>query len=128
MPVAQPSPSALRSLQAISDASMLHQVTFETRVDVRLPSGEMTDTWVARRPVRGKLEAPSAQAAQLAAAQGIRLQWSLRVPLGDPGGDRALVRGITRGQRWQRLVEVTSDRGLTEQVHTMLAAVDADLG
>jgi hypothetical protein len=116
-------------LQAMSRASMRHRVALETLESIRFPNGEYQDAWVAETEQPGSLKMGGASAAELAAARGVVARGTLRLELGKTctPGQRAMIRGVTRGVAWQRLVEVTSGTDLTSRLFGLATVVDVDL-
>ncbi len=118
-----------RPLRAISRASMRHTVALEEAVRIRQPNGEYETTWVSAAPVPCLLMSVGSATAAIGEARGVKAEWTLRLTLGltvEPGA-RGLVRGITRGVAWQRLVTITSSPDLTARLFGLATAVDVDL-
>ena len=115
--------------QAIARASMRHRVTLQSFQGVRTPNGEYIDAWVNETEQAGLLMIGGAKVAEIAAARGVKADGTLRLELGKTctAGQRALVRGTTKGVAWERLVEISSGTDLTSRLFGLAAVVDVDL-
>lgn len=118
-----------KRLQVKARASMRHRVTLETLQSVRLVNGEYIDAWVSETEQPGLLMMGGTSVAELAAARGVKADGTLRLVLGKTcvPGQRALVRGTTKGIAWMRLVEITMGTDPTSRLFGLAAVVDVDL-
>jgi len=108
---------------------MRHRVTLETLTSTRLPNGEYRDTWVSGTEQAGLLMMGPSKLTEIAAASGVKADGTLRLPLGlvcQPG-QRAMVRGTTKGIAWQRLVSIEAGTDLTNRLFGLAAVADVDL-
>ena len=115
--------------RSISEAGLRHTAQLGTITTVRWPNGEETTTVVFAAPVACRLRVIGTRAAEIAAAQGVKAQWSLVFKQAQDVviGQQAMVRGETDGVEWQRLVEITADLGLAGRIHRLTTAVDVEL-
>lgn len=115
--------------RAISEAGLRHTGQLGTTVVVRWPNGEETQTVEFADPIPCRMRVIGTRTAEIAAAQGVKAQWSLvfKQAVDVTIGQQVIVRGDTDGTEWQRLVEVTADLGLAGRIHRLTTAVDVDL-
>lgn len=122
--------AAIAPIRATSEAGMLDTAKRWVSVTTRYPNGEESTALVLETtgfPCR--LSAVGAELAQLAAAQGVKAQWSFTCPLPyDVAiGQQIQVTGETDDTEWTREIVITMDKGLTGRVHRHCAAVDLEL-
>lgn len=115
--------------RSISEAGLRHTAQLGTTVVTELPNGEEVETTTFAAEIPCRLRVIGTRQAELAAAQGVKAQWSLVFKQATDVviGQQALVRGETDGTDWQRLVEITADLGLAGRIHRLTTAVDVDL-
>lgn len=120
---------ALIDIRSISEAGFRHTAQLGTKTVVWLPNGEPIETYVFGDEIPCRLKVVSYRMAQIAAAQGVKAQWSLVFRQSEDViiGQQAMVRGDTDGEAWQRLVEITADLGLASRIHRQTTAVDVAL-
>jgi hypothetical protein len=122
-------PGTFAPLRAMSEAGMRHTARRWESVTTRYPNDEETTELVLTAPFECRLKAIGAALAQIAAAQGVKAQWSFVCPLSEDVaiGQRVQVSGETDGVAWTREIVITMDKGLTGQVHRETAAIDVGL-
>jgi hypothetical protein len=99
----------IEPLQEIAEAGLMHEVTLETRGIVEGPGGTDVTTWVEETEQNGLLTPASAGGTNIRADQPSAAgEWMLAIKSGQAisEGQRAMVRGETKGIAWQRLVFV----------------------
>jgi hypothetical protein len=115
--------------RAISEAGFRHTAQLGTVTTVRYPNGEEATSIEFGSAITCRLKTIGTRTADIAAAQGVKAQWSLvfKSATAVTIGQQVIVRGTTDGVAWQRLVEITADLGLTGRVHRQTTAIDVEL-
>jgi hypothetical protein len=115
--------------RAISEAGLRHTAQLGTVTTVRQPNGEEVQTWTFSDPIPCRMKVIGTRQAQIAAAQGVKAQWSLVFKSNQTIGigQKVVVSGERDGVIWARTVEITADLGLTGRVHRQTTAIDVEL-
>lgn len=118
-------------LRSIAVAGLVHSVTLDTLQSVRGPGARYINVWVTEAEQQGLLTPASAGGTNIRADQPSAAgDWVLAIRSGRAlhEGQRALVRGETNGEAWQRLVEVSKVLfPKPRELRRRALCVDADL-
>lgn len=99
---------SLAPLRRIDEASMTHTVVLQSLTTIHKGGGIYVQQWVDQPEQRGRLNPLALESPLRADQPSAARQWMLALKSGSTvtEGQRALVRGETNGQAWQRLVDV----------------------
>ena len=115
--------------RSISEAGLRHTAQIGTKTTVVLPNNEVVETWVFGAEIPCRMKVIGTRQAEIAAAQGVKAQWSLVFKQSQTIGigQKVVVSGERDGLTWSRTVEITADLGLAGRIHRQTTAVDTEL-
>ncbi len=120
--------AALGPLGAMMAAGLDHRASRVTLTNVTKANKEVVTAWTDadEGPLPCHLQTAGSRIAELAAARGVKAQYTLRFRRQDEAtiGERFVVTGVERGTAWERTVEVTADLTFTGKVMRLYAVAD----